>query len=114
MIRGYDQLDVRHEINIIKSRQTSYNIAGDYTLADNDKFNFLMGVTSTTTMTITLPVAANNKDREVTVYQNIAAGKMIVDGNGAETINGATTTAITTQYIYVRVKCTGTEWIIIT
>jgi len=114
MIEGKDLLDIKHELNIIQSWQKSLNITADHTVSNNERFNVFIGVTSTTTMTVTLPTVANNKNREITIFQNIAAGKMLIDGNGAETINGVTTTAITTQYNYTTLKCTGTEWLIIT
>lgn len=64
--------------------------------------------------TITLPIAANNKNRVITIKKISADGNTLtIDGFSAETIDGATTQAITTQYDSLTVWCDGDEWFII-
>ena len=62
MIEGMDQLDIKHQLNITESWQKALNITADHTIGNNERFNVFIGVTSTTTMTITLPEAARNKN----------------------------------------------------
>ena len=41
-------------------------------------------------------------------------GAVTIDGNASETINGATTVAITaTQFHYRTIMCDGTNWVVI-
>lgn len=64
------------------------------------------------TFTVTLPAAANNTGRVYNV-KNIGVGTVTVDGNGAETIDGAATYPLSTQYQTVTIQCDGTAWFIL-
>lgn len=65
--------------------------------------------------TITLPAVANAEGMILTVIKDDAAANAVtLDGNGAETINGAATVAtIDAQYDTITLYCDGTEWFII-
>lgn len=62
-------------------------------------------------VTITLPLAAN---ADATFYGvkalDVTGGNVIVDGNGAETIDGAANVTLAVQYQSVFVISDGTEW----
>lgn len=84
-----------------------------YTVLDNDGFDTVLVTTGAADRTVVLPLAANNAGRGLFFKkQDVGVGKVIVDGNGAETIDGATTYEINAQFAFVRVKCTGTAWVI--
>lgn len=65
-------------------------------------------------VTVTLPAAASSSGRVLYVKKTDASGNAVtLDGNASETIDGATTLAIATQYQSYTVICDGTGWWII-
>lgn len=63
-------------------------------------------------ITVTLPVAAKNRGREFWVIRlNGGANAVTLDGADSETINGATTLALGSQYAVAHIVCTGTAWL---
>ena len=65
-------------------------------------------------ITLTLPAAASYTYKVYTIKKITSdANKVIIDGNGSETIDEATTVEITTQHEAVTVQSDGTEWWII-
>lgn len=74
-----------------------------------------VGVTSTAAArTITLPKAADAGEGKVLIVKDESGAantnNITVDGDGSETIDGATTKVINTAYGVVRLICTGTAW----
>lgn len=65
------------------------------------------------TFTLTLPPAATAGAGRMFVIKNSGAGVITVDGDGAETIDGAATYTISTQYAAITVMSTGSNWIIL-
>lgn len=62
-------------------------------------------------VTITLPPADSNEDRVVIVKKTDATPNVVnIDGNGSETIDGATSVSIGTQYASYTLISDGTEW----
>lgn len=62
-------------------------------------------------VTMTLPLAASVPGRVFAVKKVDASGNAVtVDGNGSETIDGATTQALSAQYDVLTVASDGTEW----
>lgn len=80
-----------------------------YTVVDSD---YLLYVTNSSPVTINLPPAANSKYRVLDI-NNSGTSTVTVDGNGSETINGSTTTIMSTQYDSITLHCDGIEWRII-
>ena len=64
------------------------------------------------TFTVTLPTAVGITGRQY-VIKNSGAGVITVDGDAAETIDGATTAALATQYDSITLASDGTNWIIL-
>lgn len=65
-------------------------------------------------VTVTLPAAASSSGRVLYVKKTDASGNAVtLDGNGAETIDGAATKANTTQYLSYTVVCNGSAWWIV-
>lgn len=61
--------------------------------------------------TVTLPPAASVRNRAYVVKRLNSGGNAVtLDGNGSETIDGATTLPLTAQYQVATVYSDGTEW----
>jgi len=86
----------------------------DYTITDTDPDIVVVGALGAHA-TITLPTAADNIGRIITVIIDGEPGAydVIVDGEGAETINGAATKTNSVRYSYLRLLCNGVGWDII-
>lgn len=67
---------------------------------------------SSSAFTITLP-AANTCINRIYTIKNINTGAITIDGNSSETIDGATTKLIPTQYTSYTIQSNGTSWDII-
>jgi len=64
--------------------------------------------------TITLPLASTARNRIYVIKKSdVSANTVVVTRSGANTIDGATTYTLTTQYQSVRVQSDGTNWVII-
>lgn len=65
-------------------------------------------------ITANLPAAASNAGRIYLVKKvDASANAVTLDGDGAETIDGAATYALTVQWQSVTVQCNGTGWFIL-
>lgn len=86
----------------------------DLIITDTDLIGTVRVTTGGSDRTVTLPTASANTNRELTflVVDN-AAGDVIVDGESAETINGATTQILYGQYEKMIIRCNGTSWDIV-
>lgn len=104
---------IQAQLNALASTQIVSKSA-DYTILDNDSVRTILVTTSTTNRTMTLPTAADNTHRIITIKKvDSASGKVIVDGEGAEQINAATTFDLHVINDYVTVQCNGTKWEVI-
>jgi hypothetical protein len=84
--------------------------SADYTITDDDA-NTVFVTTSTSTITITLPTVADNTGRIITIKKvDSGSGKITIDGEGAETIDGSTTLDVENQYSLWSGFCDGSEW----
>ena len=64
--------------------------------------------------TINLPAASGCSDRVYTIKKIDSSGNAVtVDGNASETIDGATTYSLATQWKYVMIQSDGTNWMVI-
>lgn len=84
----------------------------DYTILSTD--STIICNASTVNLTMTLPAAGtvtnqiyNIKKADATVYT------IIVDGNGSETIDGASTFTLTSQWECITVQSDGSNWFIL-
>lgn len=62
--------------------------------------------------TIMLPAASGASGR-VYVIKNINTGVVTIDGNGEETIDGATTISLPSQWDSATIQCNGSAWFIL-
>ena len=65
------------------------------------------------TLTVNLPAAASNTGRIYNIKNIGAAATITIDPNASETIDGATTYTLTTQYESVTLQCDGSAWFIL-
>ena len=85
---------------------------GAYTVVSTD--HIILGDASGGAFTITLPAAADHTGREFTVKKiDGSANAVTVDGNSSETIDGAATYALSSQYSSVTVVSDGSNWYIV-
>lgn len=98
-------------LNIIDSLTGLWNNVSKtaaYTATDDDVW--IRVDTTGGAVTITLPTAASIAGRYY-IVQKIAGGNNVtVDGDGAETINGAANKTISTQWAALLVISDGTNW----
>jgi hypothetical protein len=67
--------------------------------------------TTAGSVTITLPTLATTPDgAEFEFYKPIAANSMVIDGAGAETIEGSANVTRTAQYAFVKLRKASTVW----
>ncbi len=65
-------------------------------------------------ITLNLPAAASSIGRVLVIKKIDASGNTVtIDGNGAETIDGAATKVLSAQYAIVNIQCDGATWWII-
>jgi len=114
MKSGPEQLDNNHFFEQIKRKDwyQSYSTSANYTITDVDKIKTIFATAgSSADVTITLPTAADNIDRVIEIIKvDTGTKNIIIDGEGAETINGFTTIELRTQYDFLHIKCTGAGW----
>lgn len=86
----------------VRTKTTTYTaLAGDVLLCDATGAAF----------TVTLPAAATVTGSSISVKKTDSSGNAVtIDGNGAETIDGATTLALSTQYEAVTLWSDGSNW----
>lgn len=65
-------------------------------------------------VTLTLPAVALSEGALIVVKKTDASANAVtIDGNGAETIDGAATQAVASQYDALTVACDGSAWWIV-
>jgi hypothetical protein len=85
----------------------------NYTVLDNDGYDFIDVTTGASTRTITLPTVADNKGRILKITKvDSGAGAVTVDGEGGEVINSYGDWDITEQWGYLVIRCDGLKWIV--
>lgn len=86
--------------------------SANYT-ATVDDFTLLVDA-SGGSKTITLPAASGNTGKIYVIKKTDSSGNTVtIDGDGSETIDGATTKVISTQYVSFMIQCDGSNWWII-
>lgn len=87
-------------------------VSADTTL-DNTHFTVKVDA-SGANRTITLPAAATCSGRIYNIKKiDSSANSVTIDGNGAETIDGAATKSTTTQYAGWQIQSDSSNWIIL-
>ncbi len=101
----YGALSGALDLNIRTISATATPAADDYTLLVD---------ASGGAVTVNLPAAASSAGRILVVKKiDAVANAVTLDGNGAETIDGAATVATSTQWVAFTIQCNGTAWFVI-
>lgn len=88
--------------------------SANYTVTDTDGYDTILVTTGASDRTITLPTAADNNGREITIQKvDTALGIVIVDGEGAETVAGFSTYKVPLVNDYIKVVCDGSNWYVV-
>lgn len=86
-------------------------ISADITLSDH--YTVLVDA-SGANRTITLPAAVNNVGRIFVIKKiDASANTVTIDGNASETIDGATTQVISTQWASMTIQSNGANWFVL-
>jgi len=86
----------------------------DATVTTSDGYRTINMSTGNTTRTCNLPAAASSTSRVITIKKiDSGTGFVTVDPNGTETIDGATTKTLYSQYDSVTLHCDGSNWFVL-
>lgn len=86
----------------ITSTSDTLDATNYFVLVDDD--------TAGSTVTITLPAISGITGRVYHIKKLGSTANIIIDGDGSETIDGATTATLTTQYESIMVNASAVEW----
>lgn len=89
-------------------RSLSRTVTGSATLTSAETSSLILAGGSLP-YTINLPAASTMRGRRLS-FKTLVSGTLTIDASGAETIDGALTATITTQYGVLRLYCDGTSW----
>ena len=89
--------------------------SGNMTITDTDGYDLWLIDTNGADRTITLPTLADNIGRQITIVKTDATAtssvrRLIVDGEGAETISGLANINLALQHDAITLVATSTEW----
>ena len=88
--------------------------SADYTVLDDDGYTDVYVSTGASNRTITLPLLANNQGRVIKIYKtDSGVGEVIIDGNGAETVDRFTTIRVGLQYQTLTIVGASSGWYIL-
>lgn len=85
----------------------------DYVITDTDDYNLILVNSTAGNVTITLPTLADNQNRRIKIVSSHAGGKITIDGEGAETLNGVTAFYLQGQYDHIEVAGCTNEWAVL-
>lgn len=94
---------------VIAHRVTT--VTGATTL--NDTQQTVLADATSAGFTIVLPTAVNKKGRSYTIKKIDNANNVVVDGQSTQTIDGALTKTLTTQYAFLTIISDGANWQIV-
>jgi hypothetical protein len=122
-VGGFSALDLTAGCIVKSLVSTRSKTQGDLTITDTDGISVLLCTAeSGADLTITLPTAADNDGRKLTIMKvDAGTAGVVIDGEGSETINGYTSTtlgaysdaAATGQYARMTIVCDGSNWIVV-
>ncbi len=80
-----------------------------YTATDRDQT--ILCNASSGAFTVTLPASQGISGRTYRIKKTDSGGNAVtVDGNASETIDGATTNSLGSQYDVIEIQCDGSNW----
>lgn len=108
----YDGSTQRWRVVSVQSADSVVSKTNNYTATGRDRT--ILVDTTAGARTITLPAAAGVKHLRITIKKTDSSGNAVtIDGDGSETIDGATTQSLASQYDAMTVQSDGSNWHII-
>lgn len=95
----------------IEPLQATTAVSATYTILSTD--DTIIGDASSSPFTATLPTAVGIAGKRYTIKRISASNNVTLAGDGSETIDGAASKALATQYAFLTVQSDGTSWHII-
>lgn len=99
-------------LNLVKSFRDILSKNTNYTIQDADRNPIILVNSASGNITITLPTLSANINKDVWVIKIVSANNVILDGEGAETINGSATQTLYNQFEYIKVIGLTSGWFI--
>lgn len=84
-----------------------------YTVVDGDRILLVDDDAAGGDVTVSLPAAADNNQRELAIKKIGSTGSVTIDANGTELVDGSATAVLAFQYDAVQLYCDGSDWWII-
>ena len=84
------------------------NTDSPYTVLSTD--HTIIANAASGAITINLPASASSDDRVLVIKKIDASNDVTIDGNSAETVDGAATLVLDTQYESSFIQCDGSNW----
>lgn len=110
---GTEVVDVINGLAARRRWPTVVSATTTYTVLTDDSYIVRCDATGAA-FTVNLPAVSGLSGLQVTIKKtDSSANAVTVDGSGAETIDGAATYSLATQYKHVTLVCNGTSWDII-
>ena len=97
-------------LNLVKTFRDILNKNADYVIVDTDRNPIILVDSTSGNVTITLPTLVANQNKMIWIVKLVAVNNVIVDGEGAETINGIATYTLVKQYEVLKVIGVSTTW----
>jgi len=111
---GYDVLGKRiNEFDVTAGIRDFVTVTTTAHTADDDGVILVDDDTAAATVTVTLPAAEFARGFIYHIKKLGTTANVVVDGNGSETIDDATTATLTAQYESIMIVCDGSNWHII-
>lgn len=105
-VQGGVKFDEKIYTNVTTVTSTSHTAGDEHTILVDDD-------TAGSAVTVTLPAVSGNSGLQYHIKKLGSTANVIIDGNASETIDGATTHTLTTQYENIKIVCDGSNWFII-
>ena len=83
-------------------------VTSDYSVQEEDEF--ILADATTAELTVTLPTAVDCEGKFYQIKKKDSVNNVIVDGYGAETLDGDASLTISTQYTTVGLVSDGETW----
>lgn len=111
-VKAYVDTEIAAAIAAGESLHTVTN--NDYTILDADGYTTILFSTDNSARVCNLPTASANTNRRIRIKKiDSGTGTVEIEGEGSETVDGATEVFLYKQYECVTVQCDGSNWYIV-
>lgn len=98
----------------VKAIGTGDYTANVYTISNTDGFDVFDATTGNTARTVTLPASASNASRVINIRKaDSGTGSVTIARAGSDTIDGATSDVLNSQYASITLLCVGAVWYVL-